>query len=353
VGQQRDRLPAGLTLDRYLDLIGRYRAGDFKWTVEELVATRIETVDSLSERLLRLGDERTKSSLQRVSDQDLQAAVLLHTQAAVARANERDTIVQEAHWKAAFSLNRHVGEKDFRRQWLIALGYFHQARLEEKPAVEALETALKEFPEDSEIRLALGTVYEALGTFTALHPSDILPPPPYTAAQERDIWKQRFSEKRGRRHLERARGYYREALASNPEFVEAHLRLGRVLHQLGQDEEALRQFGWVIENANEINYVGLSHLFAGRLQEHDGDNKGAIEHYRAAVALMQSWQLARLALSHALDRAGARVASLEVLERALRLRVDPRNPMGGLSDYTSKGDVFVNLVTQLRTGVLY
>jgi hypothetical protein len=79
----------------------------------------------------------------------------------------------------------------------------------------------------------------------------------------------------------------------------------------------------------------------------------ALEHYRAAVEARADWQLAYIALSNALHSAGNLVASREVLKQALQLGVDPRNPKGGLWDYNVMNDRFVDLVVQLRSGVVY
>jgi tetratricopeptide (TPR) repeat protein len=345
-----------LSLERYRTLIERYRDGDFQWTVQELALADIESVDYLSEQLPRFTDElKTSFPEWAVSDADLQAAVLLHTQVAITKSNQRNTAFQEVHWNAARSICGHIGDKNFRRQWLLALGYFHSTNLEDKPAVAALESALREFPKDAEILLALGTVHESIGEFLGRRTFGKQRAPSWTTwsrAEELDYRTRRFFQSNSRKHLNRAQSFYRKALAIEPGFVEAHLRLGRVLYHQGKYDEALGQFEWVLEKASGSTLVGLAHLFAGQVLERENAVKEAIEHYRAAARAKGDWQLVYLALSNALRRWGDDTESRKALEQALRLDIDPRNPQGGLWDYTVKRGAFADLVLQLRNGVL-
>ena len=342
--------------ERYRTLIERYRAGDFQWTVEELASVDIETVDYLSDQLPRFTDELKELFPEwSVSDADLEAAVLLHTQVAIMKSNERELATQEAHWTAARSICSHIGNNRFRRLWLLALGYFHQNKLDEQSATVVLEMALREFPKDPEIFLALGTVHESLGDYLGRRALVSRPVGSWTtmSSDEQQQFKSwRRFESDIRKHMKRAQAFYEKALDENPELIEAHLRLGRVLHNQGKDNDALRRFEWIHENAPESPLLGMAHLFAGRVHEQEDRIDEALEHYRAAVRAKEDWQLVYLALSHALRRSGDDTESRKVLERALRLEFDPRNPQGGLWDYVCKRDAFVSLVEQLRSEVL-
>ena len=341
--------------ERYRTLIDRYRAGDFQWTVEELASVPIDTVGYLSDQLPRFTDELKELFPEwSVSEADLQAAVLLHTQVAILNSNERERTMQEAHWTAARSICSHIGDKSFRRLWLLALGYFYQNKLEEEPATAVLETALREFPKDPEILLALGTVHESLGDFlgrrSLKRPVGSLTSMSFEEQQHFKWWR-RF-ESDIRQHMKRAQDFYKKALEEDPELVEAHLRLGRVLHYHGKDDDALRRFEWIQKNAPESPHLGMAHLFAGRVHEQEDRIDEALEHYRAAVRAKSDWQLFYVALSHALRRSGDDAESRKVLEQGLRLDIDPRNPQGGLWDYICRRDKFVHLVEQLRSEVL-
>jgi len=342
--------------ERYRTMIQRYRDGDFQWTVEELASVDIETIDYLSDQLPRFVDELKELFPEwSVSEVDLQAAVLLHTQVAIMKSNERELTTQEAHWTAARSICGHIGNKSFRRLWLLALGYFHQNKLDEQSATVVLEMALREFPKDPEIFLALGTVHESLGDYLGRRALVSRPVGSWTTMSSDD--QQQFKSWRRfesdiRKHMKLARAFYEKALDETPELVEAHLRLGRVLHYQGKDDEALRRFEWIHENAPESPHLGMAHLFAGRVHEQEDRIDEALEHYRAAVRAKEDWQLFYLALSHALRRSGNDTESRRVLEQALRLDIDPRNPQGGLWDYVCKRDAFVSLVEQLRSEVL-
>jgi tetratricopeptide (TPR) repeat protein len=353
VHQQNQTQSDELSLERYRTLIHRYRDGDFRWTVEELNEISLGTVQYLSDQLPKLSVEQNQLSPElTLSEKDLQAAVLLHTQVALWKSNERDAMMLDAHWEAAQNICDHVSDADFRRRWLLTRGYFYQTRLEEKPAVAVLELALKEFPKDSDLLLSLGTVYESVGEFLGRWAPTPLPTWPMSTDQEIALWKRRYFERGSRKRLERAEKHYMEALEARPDFDEARLRLGRVQYHLGEGDEALRNFDWVIDRSKEPRRVGLAHLFAGKIYEQGENMKESLKHYRAAVETRKDWQLAYIAMSSALHRTGDLAASREILMKALQLPIDPRNPQGGLWDYSVMNDVVEELVLRLRSGVV-
>ena len=115
--------------------------------------------------------------------------------------------------------------RDFRRLWYLAVvGYLH-GLLHFDDARPRLARALSVFPRDAELLLARGSLAEASGV-----PSVAAIP----TASDTIVRVPRSADRRPA--LESAADDYRQALAIDPQQLEARLRLGRVLLQLDRAE---------------------------------------------------------------------------------------------------------------------
>ncbi len=129
--------------------------------------------------------------------------------------------------------------------------------------------------------------------------------------------------------LTRAERYFRDALVDLPAHVEARLRHGRVLGDLGRHEEAVRELNRVIEDGAAGALLYFAHLFLGRDYEALGDRDQARSELERAAALYPNAQTPRLALSNLERRVGNRAAAqrqlqlLAKLPDAERQREDP------------------------------
>jgi tetratricopeptide (TPR) repeat protein len=115
---------------------------------------------------------------------------------------------------------------------------------------------------------------------------------------------------------------FRRTLEVNPNFVEARVRLARLLEEDGRPEEATAQLTQVFaaQPSRADGVVAFyAHLFATRADEFQGRLPSAAEHSRAALALYPRAQSALLMSSHVALRAGNAVdveASLQRLADA-------------------------------------
>jgi len=115
------------------------------------------------------------------------------------------------------------------------------------------------------------------------------------------------------RHFHNAETLLTRALAAQPEFLDAHLRLGRVLNAQRQFDAALPHLTKVIAGSSDPVLIYYAHLFSGdamlgleRLPE-------ARASYERAIALRPSSQAAHLGLATALRAAGDRTAAIEAV----------------------------------------
>ncbi len=103
---------------------------------------------------------------------------------------------------------------------------------------------------------------------------------------------------------------YRQALAIEPGFPEARLRLGRILYLLDRNVEAQQELERAFEDAQRRRdlFTGyLAALFLGRLHEDAGRVELAKAEFRNALGVYPAGQDARLSLGR-LELASGRAA---------------------------------------------
>ena len=121
--------------------------------------------------------------------------------------------------------------------------------------------------------------------------------------------------------LRRAALAYRRALSTDPQYLEARLRLGWVLFLNNSAGPARQQLEGVRARATRDDLRYLAHLFLGAIDEHDHRIDDAVREYEAAHTIAPSHQTALIALiriEHALghlDRARALAAAYAALPR--------------------------------------
>jgi tetratricopeptide (TPR) repeat protein len=90
---------------------------------------------------------------------------------------------------------------------------------------------------------------------------------------------------------------FRETLASDPSFVEARVRLGRLLDARGAHAEAAAELRAALAQNPPREVAFYGHLFAARAAQSLGHNEDAAAHYEAASTLYPDAQSARLGAS--------------------------------------------------------
>ncbi len=332
---QAEDLVAWNELAPYLHVVADYRAGRTAQALSEIRFWNYYELGTAYERLVRLKHrirlcrETTSESDRRASAgeievADLDAAVLLHTDAMLDGLEERAPYLISAQlsaavqffeftreWTDGWSRAPHALPQGCRpppalspRDWYLALTWtllsYWKTNLADTMAGRGLERA----PRDAEMLLAAATVKEALAV-DALQYGDRRPPRPDLPRelQGRDPPLNAVG------HLGEALALYRRALGVQPVYVQTRLRFAWVLSQLGQIDEARAELELAAAGAEDASERYLSELFLARVAEQAGDGETAIRHYRQAIEARPDSQAARIGLVHAIGRSddGARV----------------------------------------------
>jgi tetratricopeptide (TPR) repeat protein len=179
-------------------------------------------------------------------------------------------------------------------------------------AVDHYSRARQLFPSDPVILFVSGALHERFAS-TALQ-----------AAAESITQSERttaaVSTMRG--ELARAERLFRDSLVHRPDHVEARLRHGRVLDDLGRHEEAASELRRAIADGASGPLLYLAHLFLGRAEEALGRDAAARDAFEQALALYPNAQSPRLALSQIARRAGNRAAAQRELQAIAKLPDD-------------------------------
>jgi tetratricopeptide (TPR) repeat protein len=120
-------------------------------------------------------------------------------------------------------------------------------------------------------------------------------------------------------HFRRAEALLRRALASQPDFVDARLRLGRVLAEQRQYEASLTHFAQVISESRDPVLTYYAHLFAGDAAFALDRPSQSRASYERALASHPEAQAARIGLAAALRAAGDRAAAVEAAMTTLTI----------------------------------
>lgn len=114
-------------------------------------------------------------------------------------------------------------------------------------------------------------------------------------------------------HFRRAEAMLKRALAAQPDFVDARLRLGRILIELRQYEAALPHLARVVADSKDPALTFYAHLFSGDAAlalERPAESR---ESFERALEIFPDAQSARLGLGAALRAAGNREQALAEL----------------------------------------
>jgi tetratricopeptide (TPR) repeat protein len=312
------RLLAGL--EPYLAAVNRYQAGQFEEAAKEvLVWSHLQLTRAINE--LRAATHRLRVCPERPDDiaaATLEGMVMLHTDAALVAHDQHDLEgfdfhlntarrVLEWYWSRGYPRETPQGctprQPVTRRDWYVATIEVLLGRWEPGAAVDLAEFGVFAAPNDPEMLLAAGSAQEA----EAIEAEQYSVVPRAERPRRVDIVGSR----------RKAAEFYRRAVVADPRLHEAQLRLGRILLLLNHFEEARRMLQAVIDESQDPSQVYLGYLFIGRAYERSGLSLAALDAYRKAVELQPSTQASRLALAHALKRAGnggaARRTLLDVL----------------------------------------
>lgn len=326
VSAQSSRTPE---VEAYLDAVAQYRAGRAATAVLHARQLDAGAVETAVRKLTAEFATRAKVCPERPGDiatATFLAAVLLHTEAALAALDLGDDGTTEAYanldtaqqlmtWVVRKGSPCDVLGPTTERDWLLAVTLL-TLRAWALPAADHFAGRLiRAAPVDADALYAAGAVHEAqvLRYFPDYPPPSTRPlrgSPFRTAGGQQAVGHLRGALERQHslRELQRSRGqaarFFERALTTSPDRTDIRLRLGWVQFQIGRADESRRNLGAVASGAPAVSDRYLAELFLGRIAEHEGRLGAAVRHYEQAMRIEPEGHVAPTALAHALDRLG-------------------------------------------------
>ena len=321
-GQDADsRLPAD-----YLTALASYRAGDLAAAFGKLQELGGSEVTEITRRLMR-PDVAGASSWPRL----LTAAILLHTEAFLIRSEAGGPAASDAFLLSARLLVRRllqlaedgqpgIGERErtFARDWYLLLVAVQHGRSEVGWSRAYLEEALKSFPKDPYLTLALGSNHEMLSDLSAGYVN-------YVDASGRYL---RQGSVDAEDELRDATRCMEQAVALAPRLFEARLRLGRLLYRRGELDRAATELEAARRLApqDELKYLAL--LFSGMVEAARGSYEQADGLYTDALRLLPTGQTVAIAKAETAYLRG-RVSEAAATVQATLLQTKKDDPWWG------------------------
>lgn len=365
----RQNKPQYSELRFWLDAVARHRAGEFDrpavdiapWSERELRSVA-EDLQELSRFLVRAhalqrqsGQTSTLSNKGRsismgeaagilaIGGEDARSgdltgivtrAALLHTDIAIMLDRGRDRpaaydpgaaasamvildgrrlglVGRSPHWPIArllLGLRHGDAATDVPLRWYRATSAYMQSRSRFDDLVPHLAGAREIFPDDADILFGAGVMHEAMASPEPQTIRDVQLPPGTKAG----IMS-------ARAHLGEARAAFRRAVEQKPDFIDARVRLGRVLSLLGQHADAARELERVPATAGDDHLRYFAALFLGSAQEALGRRDAAVAAFERAAALYPRAQSPQLALSRLARAAGDHRRAVTALHAVLAL----------------------------------
>lgn len=303
--------------------------------VKERFCTQRKALAQLDDDLLRLGELAAASRRQGDANYVLRRGALLHTDVAISAgarvfeeisprttgASQRITINIEdgrgtstysgvIHWDIARTLLdaiRPTGDPMV-RLWYRATAAWMQARGYHENT-DHLVQGRRLFPNDAALLFLSGCEHESFArpSIQAAVRSVVLPPGLELVVKSEEA------------ELREAENFFRQALAANPDLLEARLRLGRVLLLRERPREAADELRRARAAADEDVMKYFVSLFLGAAEEALGNFDAADRLYAAASARYPTAQSPHIARSALARRRGDRQGALSGIERVFQL----------------------------------
>jgi thioredoxin-like negative regulator of GroEL len=182
-------------------------------------------------------------------------------------------------------------------------------------ALPHLERARQIYPDSPFAMLDSAYLYEVMSS-----------PGIQAAAQELVAGGARVATDSRRTELERAERFFRADLALAADDIEARVRLGHTLGELGRHAEAAGELQRAIDERPTGEQLYFAQLFLGREQQALGSRQDARRWYENAAELYPTAQSPQLALGHLTRESGDRTGALEALRGVSRSHLDRTDP---------------------------
>jgi tetratricopeptide (TPR) repeat protein len=222
------------------------------------------------------------------------------------------------HWQLGRSLLDSVipdpGSNPDVRAWYLETSSDLLRMRQMAAAVEHYARARQLFPSDPAILFGSGVLHERFASSAMQAGAESVVESNRTAA----------AMSSGRAELMKAERFLRDALAQQPDHLEARVRRGRVLEDLGRHREAIEELRRAVAGGATGSLLYLAQMFIGRAEEASGHDAAARAAFEHASAMYPNAQSPRLALSQIARRAGDRRAAQHELQAIARLPDDER-----------------------------
>ncbi len=249
----------------------------------------------------------------------------------------------DRHWEMARALLELVAPEPARDEWVHRWYRAAAVRMRRDRLLASsdplLERARQLFPKDAAFPFYGGCLHETQAS------------PAIQAAYETTAPSQgsRSAPWLSGPHWNQAARLFTEALALQPAWPEARLRLGRVLGLLGRHTEAAAALRRALGETDDQPLVYWGSLFLGAEEQALGRDAEARASFERARALRPGAQSPRLALSQLARRAGDRSQALAELRAVLTLPSDEVSRYDPLWDYyIARGSEANILFAELR-----
>lgn len=200
------------------------------------------------------------------------------------------------------------------RAWYVGTSADLLRMRQSAAAVENYTRARQLFPSDPEILFGSGVLHELFGSAALQAAADSVAESNRTSAEVSSA----------RSELVKAERFFRDSLVQRPGYIEARIRHGRVLDDLGRHEEASEELRRAIADGAGDHLLYLAQLFLGRSEEALGHDTAARAAFERASALYPGAQSPHLALSQLARRAGNRSDAQRQLRALAALPDDER-----------------------------
>jgi tetratricopeptide (TPR) repeat protein len=308
----------GKDLDAVIGFVTKLASQPIKSARRTLAKARIRRSLDLTDQEVQQGD------LNRILKQgallhtdiallELEAGVLLHTSERTEALADGLAILQpkKLHWELARQLidsfSPLPSHDQMARQWYIATTAHMQSRRLLVYAGQNLKHALKKFPSDDRILFYAGVLHEIWAS--PVNQNVLLP---------RGVKTSYGSEES---ELREAREFFQKAVAANPRFAEAHLRLGRVLGLLGHHSQAVAELQQAAASIQDPQLLYYTSLYLGYEFAMLSCRQEARDQYERAAMLYPTAQSPLLALSQLAAGSGDAEGALIALQRVFALPI--------------------------------
>jgi tetratricopeptide (TPR) repeat protein len=307
----------------YLSALASYRAANLAAAMKHLSAIDDAQVPEIAKILVRRGQMPGPAWARMLT-----AAILLHTEAFVIRAEAGRGSADDPYITSARTLTRAliqladegeqgVGEPErlFARDWYLLTIAMQHAEGEIGWSSAFVNEALKLFPKDPQLTLAAGSNHEILSDLSAGLIS-------YTDTSGRFRRQDNIDADD---EFAAASRLFKAAAAAGPDLVEARLRLGRTLYRQRELDAAARELDAAIELPATAVVRYLCLLFRGLVDAARGEFAAAETFYARAARLMPLAQTVPLARAQAAYMSG-RVGEAASLIQAMLQQPEKRDP---------------------------